>query len=104
MITPIRAELTVTDNVPFGQPVFWPDGQRRFYALTLERPEWKSWQPGQFIMLRPLSGEECVWARPMSICRVTSQSLVLFIRVVGSATDRFSRLKSGDTWVHASQV
>ena len=96
MIVPIRSELTVTDNVPFGQPVVGPEGQRRFYALTLERPAWKSWQPGQFIMLRPVSGEETIWARPMSICRVTSQSLVLFIRVVGPATDRFSRLKSGD--------
>ena len=96
MITPIRAELRVTDNVPFGQPVSGPDGQRSFYALTLEKPLWKEWQPGQFIMLRPLSGEGSVWARPMSICRVTSQGLVLFIRVVGPATDRFSRLKSGD--------
>jgi dihydroorotate dehydrogenase electron transfer subunit len=96
MISPIRAELTVTDNVPFGQPVTGPDGQRSFYALTLEKPQWKEWQPGQFIMLRPLTGESSVWARPMSICRVTSRGLVLFIRVVGPATDRFSRLKSGD--------
>jgi len=96
MITPVRTELTVTDNVPFGQPVPGPEGERRFYALTLERPAWKSWKPGQFIMIRPLSCQESIWARPMSICRVTSQSLVLFIRVVGPGTDRFSRLKSGD--------
>lgn len=96
MITPIRTELTVTDNVPFGQPVSGPDGLRRFYALTLERPDWKDWRPGQFIMLRPLSHDQVAWARPMSICRVTSKSLVLFIRVIGPATDRFSRLKSGD--------
>ena len=55
MITPIRTELTVTDNVPFGQPVSSQRGLHRFYALTLERPAWKNWQPGQFIMLRPLS-------------------------------------------------
>ena len=96
MISPVRAELTVTDNVPFGQPVTGPGGQRSFYALTLEKPQWKEWQPGQFVMLRPLTGESSVWARPMSICRVTSRGLVLFIRVVGPATDRFSRLKSGD--------
>ena len=97
MISPVRTELTVTDNVPFGQPVSGPSGMYRFYALTLERPAWKSWHPGQFIMLRPVvDGEGMTWARPLSICRVTSQSLVLFFRVVGHGTDRLSRLKSGD--------
>ena len=44
MISPVRTELTVTDNVPFGQPVAGPAGIYRFYALTLERPAWKSWR------------------------------------------------------------
>ena len=48
MISPVRTELTVTDNVPFGQPVAGPSGIYRFYALTLERPAWKSWHPGLF--------------------------------------------------------
>lgn len=97
MISPVRTELTVTDNVPFGQPVSGPSGSYRFYALTLERPAWKSWRPGQFIMLRPVQDSEgTTWARPLSICRVTSQSLVLFFRVVGPGSDRLSRLKSGD--------
>lgn len=97
MISPVRSELTVTDNVPFGQPMAGSAGGYRFHALTLERPPWKIWKPGQFIMLRPMQdGETFTCARPLSICRVTSQSLVLFFRVLGSGTGRLSRLKSGD--------
>ena len=96
MVTPIRTELMVTDNVPFGQSVAGPAGLHRFYALTLERPAWKNWHPGQFIMLKPQDADDAAWARPLSICRVTSQGLVLFFRVVGAGPDRFSRLKSGD--------
>jgi len=97
MITPIRTELMVTDNVPFGPPVSHSPGLYRHYALTLEKPAWKNWHPGQFIMLRPADAEEgMTWARPLAICRVTQQSLVLFFRVIGVGTDRISRLKSGD--------
>lgn len=96
MIAPVRTELTVTDNVPFGQPVAGPSGLQRCFALTLERPAWKDWRPGQFIMLRPVEGNEHTWARPLAICRVTSQSLVLFFQVIGPGTDRLSRLKGGD--------
>lgn len=96
MITPIRTELTVTDNVPFGQPVSSQCGLHRFYALTLERPAWKNWQPGQFIMLRILGDAGTTWARPLTICRVTSQSLVLFFRASDPGTERLSRLKAGD--------
>lgn len=93
MISPLRTELVVTDNVPFGQSISGPAGVQRFYALTLERPAWKDWLPGQFIMVRPCDGRSS-WARPLTICRVTSQSLVLFFRV--NTDDRFASLKSGD--------
>ena len=94
MTTPMRTELSVADIVPFGQPL--PrDGRYGFYALTLEKPAWKSWEPGQFIMLRPV-GAERMLARPFSICRVTSQSLVLFFEVKDSGTEELSRLRSGD--------
>jgi len=97
MISPIRTELTVTDNVPFGQPEPSLGGAHRYYALTLERPAWKNWQPGQFIMLRPKDGRTVEWARPLAICRVTSQSLVLFFGVTAECgTDRFAGLRSGD--------
>lgn len=87
-----RVELTVTDLVPFGQQT-----DREFYALTLKKPEWTNWRAGQFVMLRPASwGSEMTWARPFSICRVTSQSLVLFFQVVGKGTKHIAELKSGD--------
>lgn len=93
MISPSRTELKVTDNVPFGQA-----GQRSFYALSLERPAWAAWQPGQFVMIRPNGwGTEMTWARPLSICRVTSQSLVLFFQVVGRGTSRLAQLSAGET-------
>ena len=92
-----RVELTVTDLVPFGQ-----QSDREFYALTLAKPDWKSWRAGQFVMIRPKSwGSDMTWARPFSICRVTSQSVVLFFQVVGKGTKLMSKLKPGDkvvTW------
>ena len=97
MISPVRSELTVTDNVPFGQPTSGASGGYRYYALTVERPAWKEWHPGQFIMMRPAGDAESIhWARPLSICRVTSQSLVLFFRAASPDWERFARLKSGD--------
>ncbi|MCQ2444216.1 MAG: dihydroorotate dehydrogenase electron transfer subunit [Mailhella sp.] len=96
MTTPIRTELSVADIVPFGQPLPGRDSRYGFYALTLEKPEWKSWQPGQFIMLRPSEGRGRMLARPFPICRVTSQSLVLFFEVSDPGTEELSRLKSGD--------
>ena len=93
MNLPNRVELTVTDNVPFGQ-----FGERGFFALTLDPPDWKDWQPGQFVMIRPCGPErELVWARPLSISRLTRQSLVLFFQVVGRGTSRLARLKAGDS-------
>ncbi len=97
MIVPVRSELTVTDNVPFGQPTAGVPGRYSFFALTLENPEWKEWHPGQFIMMRPADNKTSPqWARPFSICRVTSRGLVLFFRVLDSFWERFARLKTGD--------
>jgi len=87
-----RVELTVTDLVPFGQKT-----EREFYALTLKCPEWTNWKAGQFVMLRPTSwGSDMTWARPFSICRLTSQSLVLFFQAIGRGTKRMADLKTGD--------
>lgn len=92
-ILPIRAELAVTDLIPFGY-----DKERSFFALTLARPQWAEWKPGQFIMLRPNSwNRELTWARPFSICRVTPQSLVLFFQVAGRGTKEIAKLKPKDT-------
>lgn len=96
MTTPMRTELSVADIIPFGQPLPGRDGQYGFYAITLEKPEWKGWRPGQFIMLRPQGGRGGMLARPFPICRATSQSLVLFFEVSDPGTEELSRLRSGD--------
>ncbi len=97
MTSPICSELTVTDNVPFGQPMFRSAGGYRYYALSLERPAWREWRPGQFVMMRPMGNDGSMHlARPFSICRVTGQSLVLFFQVATPEWECFSRLKGGD--------
>lgn len=85
--------LKVLDNVPFGQVA----GEVLFYALRLEKPEWADWKPGQFVMIRPTGWAlDMLWARPFSICRVSSRDLVLFFQVVGRGTERLATLKTGD--------
>lgn len=87
-----RHELNVYDIVPFGEK-----SDRGFYALTLEKPKWGTWQPGQFVMVRPLSwGQELTWARPFSICRVTNKYLIIFFQAIGRGTKRLSQLKPQD--------
>lgn len=89
---PLRSITTVSDNVPFGD-----SRDRGFFALSLVKPAWESFTPGQFVMLRPTTwGKELTWARPFSICRVTEQTLVLFFQVVGKGTKRLAKLKAGD--------
>lgn len=85
--------LSVVDLVPFGDG--GPDA--RFYALRLSLPGWKSWRPGQFVMLRPRSwGLESPWSKPFSICLLSRQDLVIFFQVTGRGTDRLGTLKPGD--------
>ncbi len=97
-----RVELSVADLVPFGQK-----GLREFYALSLKRPikqgssdqfVWgDNWKAGQFVMIKPMDfGSEMTWARPFSICRITSQNLVLFFQVVGRGTRKLAKLKIDD--------
>jgi len=85
--------LKTLDIVPFGQI----GNKATFFALRLEKPAWKSWRPGQFVMVRPRSfGLEIPWARPLCICHVTEQHLVCFFQVVGRGTERMAELKAGD--------
>lgn len=86
-------QLTVIDLVPFGNP----GGQTAFFALRLTSPTWESWQPGQFVMIRPLQGgSELLWGRPFAICRVTKSDMVLFFQVRGRGTSALARLVPGD--------
>ncbi len=91
----VSVQLKVLDLVPFGAD---KTEQHSFFALRLERPQWKSWRPGQFVMVRPTSfGFEIPWARPFGICHVTEQHLICFFQVVGKGTARMAELKQGDT-------
>ncbi len=48
-------------------------------------------------MLRPPSfGRELLWARPFSICHMTSRHLICFIKVEGRGTEKISELTRGD--------
>ena len=86
-------DLAVVDNVPFGNT----GAEGRFFALRLERPEWKGWAPGQFVMIRPQGWAlDMPWARPLSSCRVSSRVLVLFFLVSGRGTARLARLSRGE--------
>ena len=86
-------DLKVVDNVPFGQT----GTHSRFFALRLERPGWENWAPGQFVMIRPQTWTlDMPWARPFSICRVTSNELVIFFQVAGRGTQKMADLKRGD--------
>ena len=86
-------DLAVIDNVPFGLT----GSQGRFFALRLERPDWKSWAPGQFVMLRPQGWAlDMPWARPFSICRVSTNELVIFFQVAGRGTEKMAKLRRGD--------
>lgn len=63
--------------------------------LVLENPGWIC-RPGQFVMLRPLDwGTELVWARPFSICDISSHGLRIFFQVVGRGTARLAQLTPG---------
>ena len=94
MSYPPLSQVTVLDLVPFGNT----GSHTSFYALRLTPPAWESWMPGQFVMLRPSGGwHDKMWARPFSLCRVTSRDLVIFFQVVGGATEQLATLVPGDT-------
>lgn len=65
--------------------------------LRLEHPGWKSWRPGQFVMLRPLSWPlDLIWGRPFSICKGDDDSLTILFQVVGRGTARLLELQKGE--------
>ena len=92
MSEPICSELFVTANTHYGQK-----GQNVFFRLTLERPAWAAWRPGQFVMLRAQSwGNDMIWARPVSISRLTSHNLELFIQSAGRGTRLMAAFMPGE--------
>ncbi len=67
------------------------------FSLELEHPGFPSAAPGQFVMVRPAAfGNDPVWPRPFSICRLLPDRLRLFIQICGRGTDILGRLRPGD--------
>jgi dihydroorotate dehydrogenase electron transfer subunit len=68
------------------------------YELTLSPPEWKSWRPGQFVMLRPETfGRELIWGRPFSIASLDENGLKVFFQHFGRGTGLLSEAEPGDS-------
>jgi dihydroorotate dehydrogenase electron transfer subunit len=86
------AELTVLDVVPFGR-----ESSSHTFALRLSPPPWKSYAPGQFVMLRPCGwGLELPLARPFSVSRLSENGLVCFFQTAGRGTERLTKLRESD--------
>lgn len=63
------------------------------YLLTLPFPH--KARPGQFVMLK-VPHSATLLARPVSICDVRDDTLILLYQVVGRGTGELSRLREGD--------
>ena len=79
-------------------PVGQAPREDEFFELVLEYPDWDGWQPGQFVMIRPVDWPlDLLWGRPFSICSAGDGTLTLFIQKVGRGTARIAALRPGDT-------
>ncbi len=68
------------------------------YMLELENPGLEPAVAGQFVMVRPARfGQNPVWPRPFSICRITPEKLLLFVQACGRGTDILCGLAPGET-------
>ncbi|SDB44579.1 dihydroorotate oxidase B, electron transfer subunit [Desulfonatronum thiosulfatophilum] len=86
-------DLTRTDSAH--------DLENSLWLLDLQLPasfcEGKGWQPGQFVMIRPVSWSfEPLWARPFSICMAGNGILRIFFQVVGRGTRAMTKLEPGE--------
>ena len=88
-------EIRVLDIIPCGSE------EHPLFELHLERPDWKKWYPGQFVMIRhaETAEENPILARPISISNVTDTELVLLFQVVGRGTKKLSQIKRGERLV-----
>lgn len=67
------------------------------FLLELENPGFGPAVAGQFVMVRPQRfGQNPVWPRPLSICRLTGDKLTLFVQACGRGTDILCGLSAGD--------
>jgi dihydroorotate dehydrogenase electron transfer subunit len=67
------------------------------YSLVLENPGLVGAVAGQFVMVRPAAfGDNLIWPRPFSICRLTPKGLTLFVQSCGRGTAVLTGLRPGD--------
>jgi len=77
--------LLITENVPVTASV---------YRMVLESPELEEQKPGGFVNIRL---EGLFLRRPISVYDSEAGRLTILYKVVGSGTERMSRLKIGET-------
>ncbi|MBQ7607916.1 MAG: dihydroorotate dehydrogenase electron transfer subunit [Desulfovibrionaceae bacterium] len=96
---PRCSERTVLEKLQFG---VLGDAHRvdpRFFALRLshDRNGPPTWEPGQFVMVRPASfGLEIPWGRPLGICTVDERALTVFFQVIGRGTQKLAAVQTGE--------
>ncbi len=89
-------EMRVGELTPLGQ---W-ERPGEFFRLRLEGQGFERWEPGQFVMLRPLAwGPEILWGRPFSIAGADGGGVSVFFQVVGRGTARLAQLAKGEAVV-----
>ena len=86
-------DVRVLANIPHG-----PLGaEHGCFSLVLENPGLGCAVAGQFVMVRPAAfGDNPIWPRPFSICRLTEDRLTLFIQQCGRGTGILAGLRPGD--------
>ena len=68
------------------------------FTLTFRNPEWESWHPGQFVMIRPQSvtRPDIIWARPFSISQATAEEVTVVFQTAGRGTRDMLGLQRGE--------
>lgn len=76
-----------------------PDtGENGIFTLRLCSPGWKTWNPGQFVMIRPqkTTRPDIYWARPFSIARADGEELRIEFQAAGRGTRNMLALERGE--------
>lgn len=70
--------------------------QAGYYRITLEKP-FKSFQPGQFCMLKVPGMKETLLRRPFSLCQEDAQRFEIVYKAIGPVTHAMATLHAGQT-------
>ena len=93
---PVCHEVAVLslDRRPFSELE-----SNELFTLRLRAPEWESWLPGQFVMIRPhkVTRPDVFWARPFSISKADKEELRIVFQVAGRGTRELLELERGES-------